>query len=128
MVTNIQNFKMSTYLELSCAYNGHWLLPCVAWLSLCYNLAIWLHCDLGQPGEPLCVDSLTLSTYQVLIVLTLLAYLAVLSDLATGKIKRLLAGTGLAQIRDTATLNCNQLRKKVLRYCIYSRSSPASQE
>ena len=100
MVTNIQNFKMSTYLELSCAYNGHWLLPCVAWLSLCYNLAIWLHCDLGQPGEPLCVDSLTLSTYQVLIVLTILAYLAVLSDLATGKIKRLLAGSGLAQIRE----------------------------
>ena len=58
------------------------------------------HCDLGQPGEPLCVDSLTLSTYQVLIVLTLLAYLAVLSDLATGKIKKLLAGTGLAQIRE----------------------------
>ena len=100
MATNIQNFKMSTYLELSCAYNGHWLLPCVAWLSLCYNLAIWLHCDLGQPGEPLCVDSPTLSTYQVLIVLTLLAYLAVLSDLATGKIKRLLADTGLAQIRE----------------------------
>ena len=28
----------------------------------------------------------------------------------------------------TATLNCNQLRKNVLMYCIYPRSSPASKE
>ena len=100
VVTNIQNFKMSAYLELSCSYNGHWLLPCVVLASLLYNLAIWLSCYQGRSGDSLCEDSITLPTYQLLICLTLLAYLNVLSDLFTGKMKRLLAGSGLAQIRE----------------------------
>ena len=100
MVTNIQNFKMSAYLNLSCSYNGHWLVPWVVLASLLYHLAIWLHCELTQPGDSLCEDNLTVFTYQLLIALTLLAYLNVLADLFTGKMKRLLAGSDLAQTRE----------------------------
>ena len=100
VMTNIHNFKMSAYLELSCSYNGHWVLPFVVLTSLLYNLAIWLSCYQGRPGDWLCEDSLTLPTYQLLICLTLLAYLNVLSDLFTGKLKRLLAGIEVPQIRE----------------------------
>ena len=99
-MTNLHNFKMSAYLELSCSYNGHWLLPCVMLTSLLYNLTIWLSCNLAQSGDSLCEDSLSLPTYQLLLSLTLLAYLNVLSDLFTGKVKRLLVGSGAAQIRE----------------------------
>ena len=99
-MTNLHNFKMSAYLELSCSYNGHWLLPCVMLTSLLYNLTIWLSCNLAQSGDSLCEDSLSLTTYQLLLSLTLLAYLNVLSDLFAGKVKRLLAGRGAAQIRE----------------------------
>ena len=91
---------MSTYLHLSCTYNGHWLFPWVVLASLLYNLAIWLSCYLAQSGDSLCEDSITLPTYQLLICLTLLAYLNVLSDLFTGKVKRLLAGIEVPQIRE----------------------------
>ena len=100
MVTNIQNFKMSTYLHLSCTYNGHWLFPWVLMASLLYNLAVWLSCHLSQPGDSLCEDRVSLTTYQLLISLILLAYLIVISDLLTGNMKRLLADSGLAQIRE----------------------------
>ena len=96
MVTNIQNFKMSAYLHLSCSYNCHWLLPCVLVFSLLYNHAVWFSCQLGQPGDwRLCEDRLTLATYQLLISLTLLAYLNILSDLFTGKMKKLLDRSGV---------------------------------
>ena len=99
-MTNIQNFKMSTYLHLSCSYNGHWLFPWVVLASLLYSLAVWLSCGLTQPGDSLCEDRVRLSTYQLLICLILLAYFIVLSDLLSGKLKRLLAGSGLTQIRE----------------------------
>ena len=99
-MTNIQNFKMSTYLHLSCSYNGHWLVPWVVLASLLYSLAVWLSCDLTQPGDSLCEDRIRLFTYQLLICLILLAYFIVLSDLLSGKLKRLLAGSGLTQIRE----------------------------
>ena len=87
---------MSAYLHLSCSYNCHWLLPCVMVFSLLYNHAVWLSCQLGQPGDwRLCEDRLTLATYQLLISLTLLAYLNILSDLFTGKMKRLLNRSGV---------------------------------
>ena len=99
-MTNIQNFKMSAYLHLSCTYNGHWLLVWVVLASLVYNLAVWLSCHLAMPGDLLCEDNIILATYQLLICLTLLAYIIVLSDLVTGRLKRLLTGGGLAQIRE----------------------------
>ena len=94
-MTNIQNFKMSAYLELSCSYNGHWVLPCVVAASLLSNLATWLSCHLAHPGDSLCEDSIALTSHQLLISLTLMAYINVLLDLLTGKMKRL-----LAQIRE----------------------------
>ena len=51
-----------------------------------------------------------------------------LSTLAPVVVTETESETLVSLVSDTATLNCNQLRKKVLRYCIYSRSSPASQE
>ena len=99
-MTNIQNFKMSAYLQLSCTYNGHWLLVWVVLASLLHNLAVWLSCHLARPGDLLCEDNIILATYQLLICLTLLAYIIVLSDLVTGRLKRLLTGGGLAQIRE----------------------------
>ena len=99
-MTNIQNFKMSAYLHLSCTYNGHWLLVWVVLASLVYNLAVWLSCHLARPGDLVCEDNIILATYQLLICLTLLAYIIVLSDLVTGRLKRLLTGGGLAQIRE----------------------------
>ena len=103
-MTNIQNFKMSAYLHLSCTYNGHWLLVWVVLASLLYNLAVWLSCHLARPGDLLCEDNIILATYQLLICLTLLAYIIVLSDLVTGRLKRLLTGGGLAQIRERIML------------------------
>ena len=100
VMTNLHNFKMSAYLELSCRYNGHWLLPCVVLVSLLYNMALWLSCHQRRPGDLLCEDKLSLTTYQLLLSLTLLAYLNVLSDLFAGKVKRLLVGSGAAQIRE----------------------------
>ena len=100
MVTNIQNFKMSLYLHLSCSYNAHWLLPWVVLASLLYNLAVWLSCGLTQPGDSLCEVRVSLSTYQLLISLILMAYLIVIYDLVAGKLKSLLAGSGLSQIRE----------------------------
>ena len=101
-MTNIQNFKMSLYLQLSCRYSGHWVLPCVLGLSLLASLAIWLHC--GQ-ADSLCLARLSITVCQVLLALTLLAYLNVVSDLVTQNIRRLVvvADTegGLAsQVRD----------------------------
>ena len=99
-MTNIQNFKMSAYLQLSCTYNGHWLLVWVVLASLVYNLAVWLSCHLARPGDLLCEDNITLATFQIIITFTLMAYLIVISDMFTGRVKKLLAGSGLAQMRE----------------------------
>ena len=99
-MTNIQNFKMSAYLHLSCTYNGHWLLVWVVVASLLYNLAVWLSCHLARPGDLLCEDNINLTTYQILICLILIAYFIVLSDMLTGRLKKLLAGSGVAQMRE----------------------------
>ena len=95
VTTNIQNFKMSLYLQLSCTYSGHWILPCALVLSLLVSLAIWLSCDLA---DSLCLAGLSITVCQVLLGLTLLAYLNVLSDLLTQRIRQLM--TADSEVRD----------------------------
>lgn len=99
-MTNIQNFKMSAYLQLSCSYNGHWLMVWVVLAGLLHNLAVWLSCHLARPGDLLCEDNITLTTYQILIFLTLLAYFIVLSDMLIERVKKLLAVAVMAQMRE----------------------------
>ena len=117
-MTNIQNFKMSAYLHLSCTYNGHWLLVWVVLVSLLYNLAVWLSCHLARPGDLLCEDNIILTTYQILISITLLAYFILLSDMLTDSVKKLLAGIGLAQMRE-------RIRK--LLFCSNNSVSPVEE-
>ena len=106
-MTNIQNFKMSLYLQLSCSHRGHWLLPGVLLLSLLVNLASWLYCAHLQPqaqAPALCMNRTSNRTFQILLSLTLIAYFNVLADLFTQKMRRLVvvADTegGLALVRD----------------------------
>ena len=101
-MTNIHNFKMSLYLDLSCRYSGHWVLPCVLLLSLLTSLALWLQC--GQ-ADSLCLTQHIITICQVLLGLTLLAYLNVLSDLFTQNIRQLVVvadteGGLVSQVRD----------------------------
>ena len=109
VTTNIQNFKMSLYPHLSCSYSGHWVLPCVLVLSLLASLVTWLHC--GQ-ADSVCLAQLSITICQVLLSLTLLAYLNVLSDLLTQKIRGLVVadaeGGVITLVRDRlrALLNC----------------------
>ena len=100
LMTNIQNFKMSAYLQLSCTYNGHWLLVWVVLAGLLYNLAVWLSCHLARPGDLLCEDNINLTTYQILISIILLAYFIVLSDMLIDRVKKLLACAVMAQMRE----------------------------
>ena len=106
-MTNIQNFKMSLYLQLSCSHRGHWLLPSVLLLSLLVNLASWLYCGHLQPqptAPALCMNRTINRIFQILLGLTLIAYFTVLADLFTQKMKRLMVAAdtegGLALVRD----------------------------